>query len=242
MFEVPPAVATPVTVPQTPAHARRLDFIDALRGLIICLMVLDHVRDFTHHDAFLFDPLDLDKTSVWLYFTRWVTHLCAPTFVLLSGISIYLQARKGKTGWALSRFLLTRGLWLIVLELTLVNWGFDFLLTSIFLQVIWAIGFSMILMAGMVWAAAPGGAGHRRAGGRRPQPFRHGRCAGLWRVGCPVAFDDATRAAARRQRFHCLSRPCRGSASCVAAMVWRRCMPIRTRTNAHATSSFWRQG
>lgn len=136
-------------VPQTPPASRsgRLDFIDLLRGLIICLMVLDHVRDFTHRDALLFDPLDLTKTSPILFLTRWITHLCAPTFVLLSGVSICLQAHKGKTGWALSRFLVTRGLWLIVLELTVVDFGFDYAISPIFLQVIYAIGFSMVIMA-----------------------------------------------------------------------------------------------
>lgn len=145
-------VATPVSPPRPdfPTASPRLDFIDALRGLIICLMVLDHTRDFVNRDAFLFDPLNLDKTSVALFFTRWVTHLCAPTFVFLSGVSIFLQASKGKTGWPLSRFLLTRGLWLLVLEVTLVNFGFDFFWPAIFLQVIYAIGFGMVLMAGLV--------------------------------------------------------------------------------------------
>ncbi len=138
---------------QTPVY--RLDTIDALRGLVICLMVLDHVRDFIHRDAFLYDPLDLTRTSFALFGTRWITHLCAPTFVLLSGVSIYLQARKGKTGWALSRFLLTRGLWLIFLELTLVGAGFDFLWPSTYLQVIYAIGMSMVLMAALVWLPRP---------------------------------------------------------------------------------------
>jgi len=145
----PPAGAAQMLV------SRRLDVIDALRGLVICLMVLDHVRDFIHRDAFLYDPLDLTKTSFALYATRWVTHLCAPTFVLLSGVSIWLQAQKGKTGWALSRFLLTRGLWLIFLELTLVAAGFDFLWPSTYLQVIYAIGMSMVLMAALVWLPRP---------------------------------------------------------------------------------------
>jgi len=144
---VTPAVQMPVS--------RRLDVIDALRGLVICLMVLYHVRDFIHRDAFLYDPLDLTKTSFVLYGTRWVTHLCAPTFVLLSGVSIWLQAQKGKTGWALSRFLLTRGLWLIFLELTLVAAGFDFLWPSTYLQVIYAIGMSMLLMAALVRLPRP---------------------------------------------------------------------------------------
>ncbi len=129
----------------------RLDFIDALRGLILCLMVLDHTREFTHAGSFVYDPLDLSQTSWIVYFTRWVTHLCAPTFVFLSGVSIFLQQEKGKTGWALSRFLLTRGLWIVVLELTLLDFGWNWAAPFVFLQVFWAIGISMILMAGLVW-------------------------------------------------------------------------------------------
>ncbi|EGF91937.1 membrane protein-like protein [Asticcacaulis biprosthecium C19] len=129
---------------------KRLDFIDLLRGLVICLMVLDHTRDFIHIGAMTSDPLNLSTGGPALYITRWITHLCAPTFVFLSGVSIFLQAQKGKTGWPLSRFLLTRGLWLVFLELTLVNLGFD-LWPGIFLQVIWAIGMSMVIMAALVW-------------------------------------------------------------------------------------------
>jgi len=140
--------ASNATVAST-APLPRLDFIDALRGLVIALMVLDHTRDFVNRQAFLFDPLDLDKTSVALFLTRWVTHLCAPTFVLLSGVSIFLQAHRGKTGWPLSRFLLTRGLWLMFLEVTFVDLGFDFR-PAVFLQVIYAIGLSMVLMSAVV--------------------------------------------------------------------------------------------
>ena len=81
---------------------KRLDFIDLLRGLVICLMVLDHTRDFVHQGALAADPLDLKSGGPVLYMTRWITHLCAPTFVFLSGLSIFLQKQNGKTGWPLS--------------------------------------------------------------------------------------------------------------------------------------------
>lgn len=134
----------------TRSGAQRLDTIDMLRGLVIALMVLDHVRDFFHATAFTADPVGLDSGDPWLFMTRWITHLCAPTFVFLAGVSVFLQKSNGKTRADLSRFLLTRGLWLIVLELTLVTVGFNFA-WGIFLQVIWAIGASMIVMAALIW-------------------------------------------------------------------------------------------
>lgn len=151
----------------TATPTQRLDSIDLWRGLIICLMVLDHSRDFISREAYIFLPLDLTHTTPFLFMTRWITHLCAPTFVFLSGVSIFLQEQKGKTGADLSRFLLVRGLWLIVLELTVVNFGFDFW-PGIFLQVIWAIGVGMVIMAALVhlprlWVLAIGAfivAGH----------------------------------------------------------------------------------
>jgi uncharacterized membrane protein len=131
--------------------AARLDAIDLLRGLVICIMVLDHVRDYFHASG-QFDPLNLDVTNPALFLTRWITHFCAPTFVFLAGVSIWLQASRGKTGWALSRFLLTRGLWLILLELTVIGFAWQFWGYSlVFLQVIWAIGASMVVMAALVW-------------------------------------------------------------------------------------------
>ncbi|MES1158509.1 MAG: heparan-alpha-glucosaminide N-acetyltransferase domain-containing protein [Terricaulis silvestris] len=143
--DAPKAAAVPL------AAGERLAAIDMLRGLVIAIMALDHVRDFVHVEAFQFDPTDMARTYPLLFATRWVTHLCAPTFVFLSGVSIYLQAAKGKTGWTLSRFLLTRGLWLVFLELTLVGWAWSFWpLAQPFLQVIWAIGWSMIAMALLV--------------------------------------------------------------------------------------------
>jgi len=122
-----------------------------LRGLVIALMVLDHTRDYFHISAYTFDPTDPARTHVWLFVTRWVTHLCAPTFVFLAGVSVYLQGVDGKSKPQLSRFLLARGAWLIVLELTVIAFGLNFAVPFVFLQVIWAIGMSMILLAVLIW-------------------------------------------------------------------------------------------
>ncbi len=122
-----------------------------LRGFVIALMVLDHTRDYFHVSAYTFDPTDPARTHLWLFVTRWVTHLCAPTFVFLAGVSIYLQEINGKSKPQLSRFLVTRGAWLIVLEVTVVAFGLNFALPFVFLQVIWAIGMSMILLAALIW-------------------------------------------------------------------------------------------
>ncbi|ESQ90415.1 hypothetical protein ABENE_12560 [Asticcacaulis benevestitus DSM 16100 = ATCC BAA-896] len=144
-------LADTATGPIRTDAARRLDMIDLLRGLVIVLMVLDHTRDYMHLGALAFDPLDLDKTTPLLFFTRWITHLCAPTFTFLAGVSIFLQAARGKTGWPLSRFLLTRGLWLVVLEISLISFGFNFAVPFFFLQIIFAMGVSMIALAALVW-------------------------------------------------------------------------------------------
>lgn len=139
-------LASPTAGGVTRAGAARIDGIDALRGLVIVLMVLDHVRDFFHATAFTADAMALDSDNPALFLTRWVTHLCAPTFVFLAGVSVWLQKANGKAPGDLSRFLLTRGLWLIVLEFTLIGIGFNFG-WWIFAQVIWAIGFGMVVMA-----------------------------------------------------------------------------------------------
>lgn len=138
---------------QSGVQPGRLREIDILRGLVIVLMALDHVRDYFHVGAFTANPLDPDTTTPWLYVTRWITHLCAPTFVLLAGVSAALQQERGKSLGALSRLLATRGVWLIVLELTVLSFGWSFGFPyPIFLQVIWAIGWSMLALAALVWA------------------------------------------------------------------------------------------
>jgi len=132
-------------------NQNRIESIDLLRGLVMIIMALDHTRDYFHADSFSFDPTDLTKTNIILFFTRWITHFCAPVFMFLSGTSAFLVGRrKGKK--ELSRFLVTRGLWLLVLELSIVNfaWFFDIHFTGIYLVVIWALGFSMIILSALI--------------------------------------------------------------------------------------------
>jgi len=139
------------TAPQTvDAGGFRLNSIDLLRGIVMVVMMLDHTRDFIHNAVFQFDPVNPTVTNPALFFTRWITHFCAPTFVFLAGTSIYLQSARGKSKGSLSRFLLTRGLWLIFLEFSVVRLGafFNFdLRFLLMMQVIWVLGASMILMA-----------------------------------------------------------------------------------------------
>ena len=110
-----------------PQQNARIHSIDILRGVIMVIMALDHVRDFYSNAPF--DPLDLSKTTVFYFFTRWITHFCAPTFIFLAGISAFLYGR-GKSTEELSRFLLIRGLWLILIDLTLIRFGWRFDATS----------------------------------------------------------------------------------------------------------------
>ncbi len=130
---------------------KRVASIDLLRGFIMIIMALDHVRDYFHEGAYLYDPLDLGKASVALFFTRWITHFCAPIFMFLAGCSAFFMSQR-KTKKELSIFLLTRGLWLIFLELTVVNfgWNFDINFTNIYFITIWALGVSMITLAGLI--------------------------------------------------------------------------------------------
>ena len=140
------------------AHASargRIDSIDLLRGIVMVIMMLDHTRDFVHRDILQgFDPTDLARTNVPLFFTRWITHFCAPVFVFLAGTGSYLQFARGKSKRELSRFLITRGLWLIVLEFTVIRFGVFLNLSYSFLgfmQVIWVLGVSMIVLAGLIY-------------------------------------------------------------------------------------------
>lgn len=130
----------------------RIQSIDLLRGLIMIIMALDHTRDYFHWSALQYDPLDLTKTSAPIFLTRWITHFCAPVFVFLAGTSAWLTGvRKGKR--ALSKFLLTRGLWLILIEITVMTFGITFNIefSVILLLTLWALGISMIFLSALVF-------------------------------------------------------------------------------------------
>ncbi len=135
----------------TSAARQRVHSIDLLRGFVMIIMALDHVRDYFHKAAFMFDPLDLDKTSVVIFFTRWMTHYCAPVFVFLAGVSACLVGQR-KNKKELSLFLLKRGFWLVFIEMVVVNFGWHFSITFPWLLfiVIWALGVSMIVLAGLI--------------------------------------------------------------------------------------------
>ncbi|QHF28480.1 DUF1624 domain-containing protein [Pseudomonas sp. R32] len=140
-----------------PLANQRLLCIDALRGLVIVFMLLDHVREtfFLHRQVS--DPMDVASTDPWLFLSRTLAHLCAPVFVLLTGLSAYLYGEKHQGKAAVSAFLFKRGLVLVLLEFTLVSlaWTLELPPKVIYLQVIWAIGLSMIALAGLVWLPRP---------------------------------------------------------------------------------------
>jgi uncharacterized membrane protein len=130
-----------------PVTTKRFAAIDILRGLIMVIMALDHVRDYFFIEGFIGNPTNLDITTPLLFFTRWITHFCAPIFVFLSGLSAYISSRHKTKGQTRS-FLLKRGLWLILVEIVIMS----FILTFnphynlILLLVLWAIGWSMIIL------------------------------------------------------------------------------------------------
>lgn len=133
--------------------SQRIASIDSLRGIVIVLMALDHVRDYFHASAI--DPTDLAETTPELFMTRWVTHFCAPIFVLLAGMSAGFMRNSGKTKLAIAQYLVKRGLFLVALEFTIVAIGWQFKLTwwepILLMQVIWVLGASMILLAGALF-------------------------------------------------------------------------------------------
>ncbi len=126
--------------------------VDALRGFVMIIMALDHVREFFHSGAMQFQPDDLSRTTTLLFFTRWITHICAPVFFFTAGIGAYFWLRGGRTTSELSRFLWTRGLWLALLELTVLRIAMNFSLFNgmVLLSILWALGWSMVALAFLV--------------------------------------------------------------------------------------------
>ena len=132
----------------------RVASVDIVRGLAMVVMVLDHTRDFAHAESFLFDPTDLEQTTPAIFLTRWITHFVAPVFVLLAGTSARFQVLAGRSRRDIARFLILRGLWLILLELTVVRVGIWFNVDPAFLgllQVLWVLGVSMVVLAALVF-------------------------------------------------------------------------------------------
>jgi uncharacterized membrane protein len=134
-----------------PVQRPRIESVDVLRGVIMIVMAIDHVRDFFGVPGA--NPTNPATTTAGLFFTRWITHYCAPVFFLLTGTGAFLSLRK-KTKRELSGFLLTRGFWLIFLELVVVRclgWQFNFDFHLLILIVLWALGWSMIVLSGLVY-------------------------------------------------------------------------------------------
>lgn len=139
-----------------PARAPRIQSVDALRGAIMMLMAIDHIRDFIARSAMQFLPTDLTRTTPAIFLTRWITHFCAPVFMLTAGLGAFFWMTRGHHSRSeLSRFLVTRGLWLILLEVTIIR---VILLSQIsyrreivILFILWAIGCSMIVLAALIY-------------------------------------------------------------------------------------------
>src|SRR5215813_10759792 len=141
-IDLPKRPATPI------AQAPRLPSVDVLRGLVMVIMALDHTRDFLTYVRTA--PEDLAHTNGALFFTRFITHYCAPVFAFLAGTGAFLSTRRGKSLQQVSRFFLTRGLWLVLLELTVVDFAWGFVPWA-HGGVIWILGWSMVAMAAIVW-------------------------------------------------------------------------------------------
>lgn len=166
----------------------RILSVDMLRGLVMIVMALDHMRDYTSY--YHFSPEDLSQTTIPLFITRWVTHFCAPVFMFVAGVGTGLGEINGKSKKQLSHFLWTRGLWLVLLELTVVKlgWTFNFTNHTIYLLVIWALGMSMITLAALIyipkkWLLIFGLImvfGHNLLDGVNPESF--GSLSFLWKI------------------------------------------------------------
>ena len=183
-----PALPGLAPTPAPVLAPRRLDHVDLLRGLVMVIMVLDHVRAYLSNAQF--DPTDLTRTDAALFATRWITHFCAPTFVFLAGASAWIAGTR-RTPGELARFLVTRGLWLVLLEVTVISFGWYFTsrwTMGAIAQVIWVIGLSMVVLAGLIRLPRPAIAGfglalvlgHNLFDGVAPERF--GALEPLWRL------------------------------------------------------------
>src|SRR6478672_6691772 len=135
----------------TTLNKTRIESIDLLKGVVMVIMALDHVRDYFHYSAFFFDPTDPELTSWPIFLTRFITHFCAPAFSFLAGTSAFMISKR-KSPAELSGFLFKRGLWLVFVEVIIINfgWKFNIHFTHIGLQTIWSLGVSMIVLAGLI--------------------------------------------------------------------------------------------
>jgi uncharacterized membrane protein len=187
------SASPPISIERTrPPGTSRIQAIDALRGAVMILMALDHIRDFISSAAMSFSPTDLTRTTAPIFFTRWITHFCAPVFAFTAGIGAFLWVQRNRTKAQLSRFLVTRGVWLIFLELTVLRFimfsNFHFRNSLIILLVIWMLGLCMIALAALVYLptcvlAASSIviiAGHNLLDPIKPDAF--GRWAWLWDI------------------------------------------------------------
>jgi len=130
---------------------QRIESLDLIKGLVIVVMAIDHVRDYFHYSSYFFDPTDPTLTTIPLFLTRFITHFCAPAFSFLAGVSAFIIGRR-KTTNELSQFLLKRGLWLIFVELVIMDfgWCFDITFRLVSFGVIWSLGISMIFLAALI--------------------------------------------------------------------------------------------
>jgi uncharacterized membrane protein len=191
--KITPAPMAVLAIPGQSAPAPRIQSVDALRGAIMMLMAIDHIRDYVARSAMQFLPTDLTRTTAAIFLTRGITHFCAPVFMLTAGLGAFFWMSRGRRSKGeLSHFLITRGLWLIFLELTVLRL---ILLSQIsvhgsplILMILWAIGLSMIALAGLIYLPLPLLAGlsiaiislHNLLDGVSAERF--GRAAWLWDI------------------------------------------------------------
>src|SRR5580700_9643896 len=140
----------------TAQPAPRIQSVDALRGAIMILMAIDHIRDYIARSAMQFLPSDLTRTTAAIFFTRWITHFCAPIFMLTAGLGASFWMNRGHHSKSeLSRFLVTRGTWLVLLEITVMRtimfFQFSYHTKPVLLIILWAIGLSMIALAALIY-------------------------------------------------------------------------------------------